>query len=130
MCRLQKWPLNPWCLCVWRCRMFNCNGSSLSGCRLRSASPAPPLFITPPAAARHPARVSVCGSLCFCRQPFGSCQIVSCGCHTLRISNAPYAASLQTKNPVLSTHRLAAPGVCVKCQCLCFQLRNVRQVEN
>lgn len=25
-------------------------------------------------------------------QPFGSCQIVSCGCHTLRISNAPYAA--------------------------------------
>jgi len=77
-------------------------------------------FFPTPFPLLPPPRVSVCGSLCFCRQPFGSCQIVSCGCHTLRISNAPYAASLQTqsKNPALSSFRPFNPSTdCSGCLC-------------
>lgn len=58
-------------------------------------------------------------------QPFGSCQIVSCGCHTLRISNAPYAAlPLLAARCSVSLSLSARPCCCwvfcVKCQCLCL----------
>lgn len=127
-------------------KCFNCSGSSLSGCR--------------PAYAHCPSPFAILFSLFSCPcslvsglrstfafrlhhtpfaigQPFGSCQIVSCGCHTLRISNAPYAAlplatyaarctPVACRLPVVgcfvsSVNVCVCDSVCLcVCVCVCF----------